>query len=53
MNCDQDGAGFLNSAVDGRATLLVSGDKTDLLAQGSVDGVQIGSAHESVEQMGY
>jgi predicted nucleic acid-binding protein len=37
--------------VDGRATLLVTGDKTDLLALGRVDGIPIVSAGEAVDRM--
>ena len=32
MSADPDDDMFLNTAVDGRATLLVTGDKTDLVA---------------------
>jgi putative PIN family toxin of toxin-antitoxin system len=39
MSADPDDDVFLNTAVDGRATLLVSGDKTDLLALRRVDGI--------------
>ena len=42
---------FLNTAVDGRATLLVSGDKTDLLALRSVEGIPIVSVREAVERL--
>jgi uncharacterized protein len=42
---------FLNTAVDGRATLLVSGDKTDLLALRTIAGISIVSAREAVERV--
>lgn len=51
MSPDPDDDVFLNSAVDGRATLLVSGDKTDLLALRSVEGIPIVSAREAVERI--
>ncbi len=51
MSPDPDDDAFLNSAVDGRATLLVSGDKTDLLALRSVEGIPIVSAREAVERI--
>jgi putative PIN family toxin of toxin-antitoxin system len=40
MSPDPDDDVFLNTAVDGRATLLVSGDKTDLLALRRVEAVE-------------
>jgi putative PIN family toxin of toxin-antitoxin system len=51
MSPDPDDDVFLNTAVDGRATLLVSGDKTDLLALGSIEGIPIVSAREAVERI--
>jgi len=42
---------FLNTAVDGQATLLVSGDKTDLLALRTVEGIPIVSAREALLRM--
>jgi putative PIN family toxin of toxin-antitoxin system len=51
MSPDPDDDMFLNTAVDGRATLLVTGDKTDLLALRRVDGVPIVSAREAVERL--
>jgi putative PIN family toxin of toxin-antitoxin system len=41
---DPDDDMFLNTAVDGRATLLVTGDKTDLLALRTVERIPILSA---------
>jgi putative PIN family toxin of toxin-antitoxin system len=48
MSPDPDDDMFLNTAVDGRATLLVTGDKTDLLALRTVEGIPIVSAREAV-----
>jgi predicted nucleic acid-binding protein len=48
MSPDPDDDVFLNTTVDGRATLLVSGDKTDLLALRRVDSIPIVSAREAV-----
>ncbi len=47
MSPDPDDDMFLNTAVDGRAMLLVSGDKTDLLALRSIEGIPIVSAREA------
>jgi len=44
---------FLQTAVDGRADLLISGDKTDLLALRVVEkGIPIVSASEAVVRLG-
>lgn len=51
MSSDADDDVFLNTAVDGRATLLVTGDKTDLLALRKVEGIPIVSAREALERM--
>ena len=51
MSADPDDDVFLNTAVDGRATLLVSGDKTDLLALKIVEGIPIVSARAAVERL--
>jgi putative PIN family toxin of toxin-antitoxin system len=48
ISADPDDNVFLNTAIDGRATLLVTGDKTDLLALGRVDSIPIVSAREAV-----
>jgi uncharacterized protein len=48
MSADPDDDAFLNTAVDGRATLLVTGDKADLLALGRVEGIPIVSAREAL-----
>jgi uncharacterized protein len=51
MSPDPDDDMFLNTAVDGRATLLVSGDKTDLLALRRVENIPIVSAREAVSRL--
>jgi putative PIN family toxin of toxin-antitoxin system len=51
MSPDPDDDVFLNTAFDGRATLLVTGDKTDLLALRRVDGIPIVAAREAVERI--
>jgi putative PIN family toxin of toxin-antitoxin system len=51
MSADPDDDVFLNTAVDGRATLLVTGDKTDLLALRLIEGIPIVSAREAIERM--
>jgi putative PIN family toxin of toxin-antitoxin system len=48
MSADPDDDVFLNTAVDGRATLLVTGDKTDLPALRRVESIPIVSAREAV-----
>ncbi len=48
MSSDPDDDVFLNTAVDGRATLLITGDKTDLLALRSIEGIAIVSAREAL-----
>jgi putative PIN family toxin of toxin-antitoxin system len=52
MSADPDDDVFLNTAVDGRATLLVTGDKTDLFALRKVDGIPIVSAREALLSAG-
>jgi putative PIN family toxin of toxin-antitoxin system len=51
MSPDPDDDVFLDTAVDGRATLLVTGDKTDLLALRRVDSIPIVSAREALERI--
>lgn len=52
LSRDPDDNVFLQTAVDGRATLLVTGDKTDLLSLGAVAGIPIVSAREAVVRLG-
>jgi putative PIN family toxin of toxin-antitoxin system len=51
MSPDPDDDVFLNTAVDGKAALLVTGDKTDLLALRSIGGIPILSASEALERI--
>jgi putative PIN family toxin of toxin-antitoxin system len=51
MSPDPDDDVFLNTAVDGRATLLVTGDKADLLALQRIDGIPIVSAREALSRL--
>ena len=51
MSPDPDDDVFLNTAVDGQAMLLASGDKTDLLALRRVEGIPIVSARAAMERM--
>ena len=53
MSPDPDDDVFLNTAVDGRATLLVTGDKTGLLALRAVESIPIVSAREAVFRLGF
>jgi uncharacterized protein len=48
MSPDPNDDMFLNTAVDGGATLLVTGDKTDLLALRTVENIPIVSAREAL-----
>jgi uncharacterized protein len=50
---DSDDDVFLNTAADGRAALMVTGDKTDLLARRSIEGIPIVSAREAVLRLGF
>jgi uncharacterized protein len=43
---------FLETAVDGRATLLVTGDKADLLSLRAIQGIPIVSAREALVRLG-
>jgi putative PIN family toxin of toxin-antitoxin system len=52
LSPDPDDDVFLETAVDGRATLLVSGDKTELLALRAIRGVPIVSASEALVRLG-
>jgi hypothetical protein len=52
MSPDPDDDIFLQTAVDGSATLLVTGDKTDLLSLRMVESIPIASAREAVIRLG-
>ncbi|HEX4488565.1 MAG TPA: putative toxin-antitoxin system toxin component, PIN family [Terriglobales bacterium] len=43
---------FLDTAIDGDAAMLVTGDKTDLLALRFVEGIPIISAKDAVGRLG-
>jgi uncharacterized protein len=53
LSQDPDNNVFLETAVDGRADLLVvTGDKADLLSPRAVEGIPIVSASEAVIRLG-
>lgn len=52
LSPDSDDNVFLATAVDGKATMLVSGDKAHLLSLRAVEGIPIFSAAEAVSQLG-
>lgn len=51
VSADPDDDVFLSTAVDGRATLLVTGDKTGLLVLRKVESIPIVSAREAMERL--
>jgi uncharacterized protein len=51
LSPDPDDNVFLETAVDGRADLLITNDKADLLSLGKVEGVPIVSAKEAVSRL--
>jgi uncharacterized protein len=51
LSPDPDDDIFLETAVDGDATFLVTGDKTDLLSIRTVEGIPILSARAAVAQL--
>ena len=51
LSPDPDDDVFLETAVDGKASLLVTGDKAGLLSLGEVQGIPIISASEAVAQL--
>ena len=52
LSRDPDDDMFLSTAVDGKATLLVSGDKTHLLSLKSIHDIPIVPAAEAVARLG-
>jgi putative PIN family toxin of toxin-antitoxin system len=52
LSPDPDDNVFLDTAVDGKTLMLVTGDKTDLLALRFVQGIPIISAKEAVRILG-
>ena len=51
LSPDPDDDVFLETAVDGKASLLVTGDKAGLLSLGEVQGIPIISASQAVAQL--
>ncbi len=51
LSRDPDDDVFLSTAVDGRATLLVTGDKADLISLAAVEGIPIVSASEAITRL--
>jgi uncharacterized protein len=49
---DPDDDVFLQTAVDGRTAMLVTGDKADLLSLESIEGIPILSASEAAGRLG-
>ena len=52
LSKDPDDDMFLATAIDGRATLIITGDKIDLLSLGTVKGIPIMSASEAAQRLG-
>ena len=52
MSRDADDDVFLQTAIDGRAALLVTGDKADLLSLRAIEDIPIVTAREAVTQLG-
>jgi putative PIN family toxin of toxin-antitoxin system len=49
---DPDDDVFLQTAVDGKASLLISGDKTDLLSLKAIENIPIVTAREAMVRLG-
>ena len=52
MSRDPDDDVFLQTAVDGQANLLISGDKTDLLSLTAIEDIPIVTAREAIVRLG-
>ena len=52
LSKDPDDDMFLATAIDGRATLIITGDQIDLLSLGTVKGIPIMSASEAAQRLG-
>jgi uncharacterized protein len=52
MSRDPDDDVFLQTAVDGQASLLISGDKTDLLSLTAIEDIPIVTATEAIVRLG-
>jgi uncharacterized protein len=51
LSSDPDDDKFLNTAIDGRAEMLISGDKADLLSLRMIEDIPILSAAEAVVRL--
>lgn len=49
---DPDDDVFLQTAVDGKASLLISGDKADLLSLKAIENIPILTAREAIVRLG-
>jgi uncharacterized protein len=52
MSRDPDDDVFLQTAIDGKASLLVSGDRADLLSLTAIEGIPIVAAKEAIVRLG-
>jgi putative PIN family toxin of toxin-antitoxin system len=52
MSRDPDDDVFLQTAVDGKASLLISGDKTDLLSLRRIKDIPIVTARDAIVRLG-
>jgi len=52
MSRDPDDDVFLQTAIDGKASLLVSGDRADLLSLTAIEGIPIVTAREAIVRLG-
>jgi putative PIN family toxin of toxin-antitoxin system len=52
MSRDPDDDVFLQTAIDGKATLLISGDKTDLLSLRAIGAIPIVTARDAIVRLG-
>jgi putative PIN family toxin of toxin-antitoxin system len=52
LSRDPDDDVFLETAVDGKATLLVTGDKTHLISLRVIEGIPIVAASEAIVRLG-
>ena len=52
MSRDPDDDVFLQTAVDGQASLLISGDKTDMLSLTAIEEIPIVTAREAIVRLG-
>lgn len=52
LSPDPDDDVFLATAVDGRANLIISGDRADMLTLGKVRNIPVVTAREAMQQLG-